>query len=345
MNGGATQATIGVLNNLHNPHLELYEAAIEKKLPAVLFKCGGRFDLITVSEIRRFASTQNIDIIHCHGYKSNMYGLTATVFSKVKKVSTVHNWIKTDRTLIVYSVIDKILLRFFDAIVAVSGDIKNELISSGIPLKKISTISNGIGLERFSSGKKDENLRKELGFSPGDKIIGTVGRMSQEKGHIHLLEAAKRVMESVPGTKLLIAGDGPLRSGLEQAARVLGISDKVVFAGVRKDIPRVLSIIDIFVLPSLVEGMPIALLEAMASGKCIIASETGDIPKLIINGQTGILVKPGDTDGLHKAMVSLLNDESLSVLLAGNAYRKVVNEYSSENMSREYTSLYSKLYN
>ena len=165
------------------------------------------------------------------------------------------------------------------------------LLKSGIS-KKISLIENGVNLERFQVNGNGENLRKEFGIDMTHKIIGSVGRLTEEKGHTYFLKAAKKILDLNNNCFFMIIGDGELRKKLEDEAKDLGINKRIIFTGKRTDIPELLSVMDIFVLPSLTEGQPMALLEAMAAKKPVIATTVGDIPKILKNGELGILAPP-----------------------------------------------------
>ena len=340
---------IGVFKNIHNPHVEVAEKAKQYNFPFTLFPCNGRLDFKTILSIRRFLKKQNIGIIHTHGYKSNLYALAASMGKSLPRVATCHNWLGDDPKMKFYARLDKFFLNQFDRVIAVSDSVKQEILNQNISANKVLTICNGIDTNRFNAPKKVESAGREFGIDKGCKVIGTVGRLSEEKGHIHLLNAAKKVVQEYPKVVFLIVGDGPLRNDLEEKASALsqtqnleknGHESLFIFTGVRSDMPAIYSLMDIFVLPSLTEGLPMVLLESMASQKPIVATNVGAIPKVIEHGHSGLLVQPGDAKELAKAIMDLLANPQKAHRLAEQARDKVKQQFSSERMAEKYVEVY-----
>jgi glycosyltransferase involved in cell wall biosynthesis len=340
---------IGVFKNIHNPHVEVAEKAKQYHFPVTLFPCNGRLDLKTIISIRRFLEKQNIGIIHTHGYKSNLYALAASMGKSLPRVATCHNWLGDDPKMKFYARLDKFFLNRFNRVIAVSDSVKQEILNHNISANKVLTIFNGIDTNRFNDPKKVESARREFGIGKGCKVIGTVGRLSEEKGHIHLLNAATKVSQEYPKVVFLIVGDGPLRNHLEEKASAIGQTQHLekngpespfIFTGVRSDMPAIYSLMDIFVLPSLTEGLPMVLLEAMASQKPIVATTVGAIPKVIEHGHSGLLVRPGDAKELAKAITDLLANPQKADKIAKNGHQRVLNHFSSKKMAEKYIDVY-----
>jgi glycosyltransferase involved in cell wall biosynthesis len=212
-----------------------------------------------------------------------------------------------------------------------------------IPGEKIRVIDNGISLERFEKRAETRKMKTQLGFEEKTRVIGTVGSLVIEKGHIYLLEAARQILDVVKDLKFLIIGDGPLQKALEEKSEELGIKKHVIFMGHRKDIPELLTAMDIFVLPSIKEGLPVALLEAMAAKKPVIATRVGAIPRVIESKDIGILVEPKDISGLRDALASLIDDPERMKLLARGGFNRVSMDFSSDEMSKHYLELYNEI--
>lgn len=335
------ESIIGVIRNSHNPHLEVADEARKNAIDTVVFPCEGQLDVKLIFRIRKYALKNQINLMHCHGYKSNFYGLLAKI-KGIPIVTTNHNWLTSHWKLRVYRRFDSLLIRYFTRIIAVSNGIQEEMQTYGVPRGKIRVIDNGIDITRFRDLVSPETVKEEFGLKKEVTIIGTIGNLGAEKGHVYLLQAAKDIMKNVGSVKFFFVGDGPLRAVLENEATQLGIGDNVIFTGFRTDIPNLLSIMDIFVLPSVKEGLPMVLLEAMASKKAIVATRVGAIPKVVNNGN-GILVEPRDIAGLQKALVSLLTNEGKRRKYASAAYETVSKQFSSDRMSSEYFDLYSEL--
>lgn len=337
---------IGVFDNSHNPHCELIRHAQEIYLKTKVFKCDGRVDVRTLYDITRFVKRNQIDILHAHGYKSNIYGFIASKLSGKPIVSTCHNWIADDFKTKMYYVLDKGLLHNFDRVVAVSDDIRHELLGMKVESGKIFCIPNGISIGRYAANNNNgcyKKLRQEFNISENAKIIGTVARFTPEKGLLNLLCAAKEISREFRSIFFMLVGDGPLRDYLKRETVRLGIEDKVIFTGIRSDMPQVYSVMDIFVLPSLKEGVPMVLLEAMAAKRPVIATQVGAVPKIVENGKNGLLVLPDDHSALKEAMMLLLKDTELTKRIALNGYLRVSNDFSSAKMCGRYMDIYNKV--
>jgi len=333
---------VGVINSTQNPHIEVAEEARNSGIDTVIFQSGGKFDLKTISSIRRLIKRDRIDLIHCHGYKSNLYGLLASS-CKIPTVATNHNWLTPYMRLKIYCFLDSLWIRYFDRIVAVSEEIKEVMLKKRILQDKIRVIENGIDLCRFNNEISTENIKRELSLNGNIKVIGTIGYLRHEKGLDYLLKAAKGIIKINESVKFLIVGDGPLRKYLENETINLGIQNSVIFTGYRKDIPEVLSVMDVFVLPSIQEGLPMVLLEAMAVKKPVVASKVGDVPKVIQDNKNGILVEPRNVLELEYAITDLINDQLKARNLAHEGYAKVKRDFSSESMCRKYFNLYREI--
>lgn len=334
--------TVGTFKNLNNPNLELYDKAQELNLSAEAFECRGKIDFRAVARISSFVRDNAVDIIHCHGYKSNVYAFLANIWNKKLIVSSCHNWLNGDNRMATYNFFDKLLLKRFSAVISVSAAGADILRGVGVAEDKISVIENGINIERFAGLSDVSGLRAALVPNPKSRIIGTVGRLTNEKGHTYLLNAAKKILAH-EDCYFIIVGDGALREKLEREAKELGISDRVVFTGKRSDIPDLIRAMDIFVLPSVVEAQPMALLEAMAACKPIVSTTVGDIPMILKNGKAGVLVAPAQPEAISDGVLSLLKDAQKARLCAEAAYKEVNDNYSSNRMAREYVKAYEKL--
>lgn len=338
------EPVLGVIRNVYNPHEEILEEAERNDILHTVFSCRSQLDFRLVFSIREFIKKNRIDIIHCHGYKSNFYGLLASK-GQVPSVTTNHNWLTAHWKLKAYCFLDSLWIRFFDRIIAVSDEVKKDMLRFKIPEEKITMIDNGIAMERFEKVVEAKNMRNQLGFGEKTRIVGTIGSLGIEKGHIYLLEAARHILNIVNDLKFLVVGDGPLRKPLEKKSEELGIKKHVIFLGQRKDIPELLMAMDIFVLPSIKEGLPMALLEAMAAKRPVIATRVGAIPKVIENKDTGVLVEPKDISGLRDAIINLLSDPGRMDLLAREGFRRVCTNFSSDEMGKHYLKLYKEIAN
>ena len=336
------KVAIGVFENHKNSNSELAKVASTLGLKVQLFPCRWRFDLKTILLIRDFIYHEQINIVHSHGYKGNFYALIVTR-GKIPWVITNHNWTQATFNLKVYALLDLLLIRFAKKVVTVSDVIAVKLRKCGVSSQKIIVIDNGIDLQRFSSQRRNNLLKEYLGIEKESKVIGTIARLTKEKGHIYLIEAAKNIVSVFPSTKFLIVGDGSERDRLEKRVMQLGLKDKVIFTGQRKDIIDILSILDIFVLPSITEGLPIALLEASALRLPVVATSVGAVPKVIIDRETGLLIEPGRPEQLIRAISQLLSNQERARQFGNQAYRKVEKEFSAKSMADRYFNLYTEI--
>jgi len=333
------QPIIGVFYNSRNVNLEIKTEAQKHNIPVQLFPCDGRFDLKLTKSLQGYVKEQQVEIVHSHGYKSNFYAL----FSGVRTITTCHGWIYSDFINRFYNTLDKIWLRLFNNVVVVSQKLHHEVLRWLLPPSRVRTINNGIDLGRFNRQFDRAAISQKLGINPDYNIVGTVGRLSPEKGHLFLLQAAKKVIDKFPETIFMIVGDGDSRKFLEQKSAELQISRNILLTGPRGDIPELLSLMDLFVLPSLTEGLPMTLLEAMAARRPIIATKVGGVPQLISNNQTGILIESKNSDSLAEAIIKLLSDKNNAAIMAQNAYQIVVEKYSSRTMVKKYIQVYESL--
>lgn len=208
--------------------------------------------------------------------------------------------------------------------------------------ERIRMVPNGVDLKRFHMDEDQHEIRASLKLSEEDEVVGCIGNLREEKNQRLAIEAAARLCEHRPHLKLVICGDGDRRDDLESLAATLGISDRTLFLGYRFDIPRILSALDIFCLPSVYEGMPVSVLEAWAVGKAVLATDVIGIRDLIDHNINGWLVSPDDPRAMAGAMETLLADPVLRQRFADNGTRRVHETYSLDAMVDQYATLYQQ---
>jgi glycosyltransferase involved in cell wall biosynthesis len=204
-----------------------------------------------------------------------------------------------------------------------------------VPPEKIKTIANGIDVTAFERAQPLPLLKDE-----GSIVVGVVARLDLQKGFEYLLRAARELCKMFPDLKIVIAGEGPDRNRIEEMIQQYGLQSSVVLAGQQSNMPAVYAAMDIFVLPSLNEGLPMTVLEAMAASKPVIATRVGAIPSVIRDGENGLLVAPKDSEGLRNAVASLLNDPERRRQLGDQAHAWVSQNYTSEAMALKYREMY-----
>jgi len=341
LNQAGHRSVVGVFRNSRFPHIEVAERAEERGIPVEIVECRGRLDRSAVDEVRRLLDKHNVDVLHPHGYKADMYAYAATRRSKrTALVATSHNWPNKQAAMRFYAAIDRLLLGRFDRVVAVSEMVGGVLRRWGVPRRKLSVIFNGVEIERFHGAKP--SLRSELP-ADGASFVGVVGRLVPDKGGALLIEAAEAVLAACPNTRFVFVGEGPARREWEELAAKKGIQDRVTFTGERRDMPGVYASFDMVVLPSLVESMPMCLLEAMAARRPVIATRVGEVPNMVVDGATGLLTDPGDVAGMARAITRLLREPGLGQQFGEQGHRHAVEFFSAQAMAASYTSLYREL--
>lgn len=234
--------------------------------------------------------------------------------------------------------------RLLDRTIAVSELSRSMLISNyRVSPEKIVAIRNGMDVERFDEDVDAVAVRAELGLAPDDRVAILIGRFEARKGHNCAMRAAKLASARVPGLKMVFAGDGELENDLRAEAEKLGVSDRVLFVGFRRDIPRLMAASDVLLLPSDDECLPLVILEAMSSRLPVIATDVGGISEAVDDGRTGILVSPRDTEGLADAMVEVLGDQERARAMGLEGRRKVEAEFSLVACSAAVLDVYEEL--
>lgn len=301
-------------------------------------------DAVVAKKLSSIIEDRDIDIVHAHNVTPWYFSYRALRKARKKLCVTIHGFIKgpgslKKKLLYIY------LSRFTDQIVMVSESIKKDL--AGLPLMKLKgakVIVNGIELIR-NPGIDRDALRQEIGLSEDDFVIGTVGRLYKEKNIEMQLEMIGQLLKDIPTIKLVVVSKKyDYIKKLEKLIDELGVDDHVIFTGLRRDIPRILSAFDVFVMTSVSEGTSIALLEAMSSGLPIVVSRVGGNPDVITHSRNGFLFDVNDLAGFCKHIHSLYTDTALRTDLAAEAL-KSSKRYAIENMVEEYDSLYQTLSN
>ena len=299
----------------------------------------GKISPANITGIAKLIQTERADIVHLHGYSAANFGRVAARLKGIPNIVHEHAVLKV---LPHQYIADKLLARLTDVAIAVSGNVKEFMIHSrSIPQHKIRTIGNGIQLDKYN--KIDEILkqkkRHELGIEDNVKIVGTVTRLREEKGNEYLIRALPMVLEQGLDFTLLIVGDGPLRSELERLVIDLGVDGVVQFLGFRSDVPELLSLFDIQVIPSLTEGFPLCLAEAMAAGNAIVASEVGGMKEIGRDGNTVLFIPPKDPQSIAEKIVYLINNDHIAMKLSDNAVNYSTT-FSIENSVRHLQQTY-----
>ena len=364
--GGAQENTLYTVKHLNPQKYEVWlisgpalggEGSIEEKIPSwinfvkvneLVRPIHPLKDIIAFGKIFSLFLKEKFHIVHTHTSKAGIIGRWAAKMSGTKIiVHTPHGHIfygyEKELVTLFYTWIERITSWITDTIVTLTEKGKIEHLERGIGNpEKMKVIYSGVEIEKFFIPRDKISERKFLGLPERGKIVGCIGRMVPVKGHEYFLEAASIVREKYPEVHFLLQGEGPLRKQLIEKVRNLSLSSCCTFLPSETPVERVLSSLDIFVLPSLNEGMGRVLVEAMATGLPIVATKVGGVPELVKNGINGYLVPPGDKDSMADSIVSLLKNPSLASRM-GEKGREMSKNFSAQRMVLEIESLYKKL--
>ena len=310
----------------------------------VRFGMRGQFDPACLLRLRRYVARERIDIVHTHMDLADFYGALAGRLGGARGiVSTKHapDEFRTRRTWKRYPflLLERLAYEMDDAVIVVSEGLRTFLEKAErLPRRKMVVIGHGI--EPTSRPATRDEARGVLGLPSRGPLLGMVGRLSPEKGQIVQLRALPAVLAAFPQATCVFAGEGPTRAALEAEIRLLGIADRVVLLGFRRDVPMVLAALDLFVQPSIYEGFGLSLLEAMAAGLPSVASRVGGIPEVIEDGHTGLLVPPQDPAALASAIIRLLGDRDGARRLGEAAAGRARDKYSLARVAARVDELY-----
>ena len=299
----------------------------------------GKGDYFAFRKVAREARQRRIDLFHTHNSLPLFDAFAAARLTGVRAhVHTDHARHFPDKLR--YMVAEHIVSYFLDRIVAVSDDTKKNLVHyEKIAPSRITVIPNGIDSERFTQPVDVAAKRAALGLSSGP-VIGLAARLTEQKGVIYLLQAVAQLREQFPGLQVLLAGTGDQDDNLKRAAGQLGIAGAVHFLGMRMDVPELVRAFDVFVIPSIWEGLPMALLESFAAGTPVVASDVGGVGKVIHHRENGSLVPARDPAALAAELAHVLAHPELRRKYAENARRTFEESYSADAMTRRYEAVY-----
>jgi len=350
--GGAERTLIDLVNNIDQSRFDITIWTIAEPAPlasdindhvnvrslGAANKADIRAPLQFIHSLRR----EQPDILQSFLFYDNTLATIAGQFSSETAVITgvraVPNDPSTSRTLI-----RRIMSRFADHIVSNSKAGVDFIVNHGADPDDVSVVHNGRDLEAYRNGKATLELRKSLGIPSDVSVVGTVGRLIERKGHYDLLKAWPSVLQEHPDVHLLIVGDGPERAGLEARAQELGVAETVHLPGTRNDIPDLLDLMDVFAFPSHFEGLPGALLEAMAAGLPIVTTPVDGNSELVSDGKSGVHFPVSDTKSLAAMIQTLLSDRKIARELGREASDVAQLEFSLEKMVIEFEKVYQEL--
>jgi glycosyltransferase involved in cell wall biosynthesis len=316
---------------------DIVAAATQRGLEAFDFITGGKFNLFAAWRLARWVREQQVDIIHGHGFKSDIIGLLAARLAGCKVMTTPHGWsLEKDRKLKCYERLDRFSFQFMDLVCPLSPDLSDGLRHC-VRDDKLKLIINGVDVDEVQSVQPTERCHSS------SYLIGYIGQLIERKDMPTLLAAVKLLSSEGRKINLTIIGDGVKRDALMEETLRLGIDRQVEFLGFRTDAAACLKTFDVFVLPSRMEGIPRCIMEAMAASVPVVVSDIPGNKSLVDNGKTGLLFTVGDSIELADKIRYMMDHPDAAREMALCGKRKVEEEYSSRKMAREYTALYQEL--
>lgn len=296
-------------------------------------------------------SARQIDIIHSHRYKENILAGSIKKRCHIKSlIQTVHGIGEPHKGLAslksrVYDTINKVYTKaYFDKVIAVSYDIRS-LLDKYYSSEKLVTIHNALDPVNVKPVRNPNEIRREFSIAENAPIIGVTGRMVPVKAYDTFLSMAKEILQTRSDSKFILAGDGPLTGELMELTSKLGIGESVIFTGFRDDIIDIMNAFDIFVISSLHEGIPMALLEAMSLRKAVVSTAVGGINEVLADRVSGLLVKSRDPAELAGACLRVLGDKNLKSSLESGARQRIDEEFSMGNLKAKVLNLYKEAVN
>lgn len=354
--GGIETLILEICKRLNKETFIPYIFVFEKngKLKDEYLKAGMRvvevekgigFDWLLSARLSKMLKTEKIDIVHTHNPTNWLYGGIAAWLSGIPLIHTEHTTTDYDNHHVKrWEFIEWFLAKLTRHITAVAGSVREHMMRrSSIPPDKITVIYNAIEMSKFDVIIDREKLRNELSINNADIIIGNIARFYENKDHPTLLHAFKLVAERMPCVHLLLIGDGPLRGDMEHLAEKLGEKSRIRFLGNRRDIPHLLKTMDLFVLSSKREGLPVVLLEAMASGLPVVTTDVDGNGELVLHEQTGLVVPSNDPARLAESIIKVLANKNDAKKMGNNGRERVRNHFTFNTMVNQYEDIYTKL--
>ena len=326
----------------------LHEQLLKNEIETEIISSNRSWDMFFLVKFIRYCRRHKIDLIHSHLFGANLYSCLAGAILRLPVITTFHNAPLFQGRLEKFMALKSIIIRNFAAqMVFVAEYMRKDYVgNSNLPVNKSLTVYNGIELSNENDSIDNSSLKNELGILDDDLLVGHVANLRAPKGHRYLIEAASDVCKRIPNVMFLLIGeegDGTIKKEIQDFIAESGLGENIRLLGFRKDVNKLLQLIDVFVLSSTSEGLPLSVIEAMASSKPVVATNVGGLPEIVVHDQTGYLVEPQNTEALAEKLIFLLENDALRSRM-GQAGRKVIEEkYSLQTMIDNYQNLYENL--
>jgi len=324
----------------------MIQALQKMEVPAHVIASEKAFDISVWKQVKRFLQQQQIDMVHVHGTRANTNVLWAARSLQLPLIYTIHGWsfheglnpmMKRARIAA-----EKFITRKAQVNICVS-EANRQTGLQAFGSFRAEVIRNGVNLQKFDPAVIYPDVRTAVGIPADHLVVGYIARMTYQKDPVTMIRAFAAATQQVKDVTLLMVGGGELKQTAMDTAQALGIADKVVFLDFRQDVPAVLKAMDIYCLPSLWEGFPIGVLEAMAMGKAVIATDVDGTREAVTHEQNGLLVPPANPEALTAAMVRLLQDFYLRKQLQQKAVKTIQTTYNVTGMTRRIENIYEAI--
>jgi len=314
-------------------------------IDVTFFNIRSRFDIIGIFKLVNFLKRHCFDIVHTHLIDADIFGCIAAKIAKVPViVSTKHNTDTFRKKKMPAVWLDTFLANNSTKVIAVSAAVKDFLIKfQKINPNNIEIIHNGVDLRKINRTIDIKQAKTALGINPDDHVVGCIARFDEQKGHRYLVEAMDKVSAKIKHVFFVFVGVGELEAKIKERINQLNLNDKVKFLGQRDDINNILSALDVFVLPSVWEGLGIVLLEAQAACLPVVATKVDGIVEVVKDGVTGLLVPAKDAQSLAAAIINLIEDHDKACRYGKNGREFVSQNFSIEKMTKKIETLYHNL--
>jgi glycosyltransferase involved in cell wall biosynthesis len=323
------------------PNSPMAQKAFEAGLTVFPIPMHGEADPRACYRIRNLIKKFHYDILHSHTSHAHTLAFFASIGYRICRLVTR----RVDFSIFRHSFLrlSGIKYRYMaDYYIAISRKIKDVMVADGVAAERIFVVHSGVDLKRFA-GVSGEHLTTEFNLTPGEKVVINVAHLAGHKGQQFLVRAIPRVVEKIPGVRFFIVGKGELLADLQALAASLGITRELVFTGFRSDVGAFYKIADLFVMSSVQEGLGTAVLDALAEGKAVVATDCGGIPEIIHDGETGRLVEPANPEALAQGIIDLLRHPKPASQMADRGRALVQNQFSIEAMAENNLAVYRML--
>jgi glycosyltransferase involved in cell wall biosynthesis len=324
---------------------DLSEETLESMGIDISYLHKSKFDPATLTALLKVMDRQQTDILHLHGYGATTFGRLAGMMRRLPTI--LHEHANLTDTPWFQKIADRMLAPATDLAIAVSKSTADFVIKARqMPPERVKVVYLGVPLEEFSRRRTVEEIgaaRHDLGVAPDEFLVGSVTRLHDSKGNSYLVEAAHKVLSQRPKTRFVVFGEGPLRPELEAQARALGLGDRFQFTGFARDVARVVSAFDVSVFPSLWEGTPLTVFEALAMGKPILATDADGLVDVLTHDRDAVIVPKRDAEALARGLVRLVDSPEDRARLSVHA-RVTGQKYDIAAFVRKMERLYDLLH-